>query len=96
MKTQAELLEFAMFTTQNESATDFERELAADYLRLTNPTKLTAEHCRAAGGLTDLGDVFIGDGITVWTENDEHPDAIRVEPATVGLLYAAQRQEESR
>lgn len=43
MKTLAELREFATFTTQNESATDFERELAADYLRLTDPTPLTAE-----------------------------------------------------
>lgn len=97
MKTQAELREIAeciaeAFADDRRPLYRDAAQLAADYLRLTDSTPLTAEHCDKIGFLHY-------DGCTRrFTENrsiifDPSPgiESIECDNPTVGLLYAARR-----
>lgn len=48
------------------------------YITLTDPTPLTAEHCREAGG-TDMGDILVVPGVGWLTGGVDRP--IRIGPA---------------
>lgn len=101
MKTQDELRDIADDNVESWCIPEGVREVLADYLRLTDPTPLTAEHCRAAGMGEAIGDVAFSNGTTlkdttVFADFREPESLLDAWNPTVGMLNLALAQEESR